>query len=344
MATERSSHRLLASEPGYHDRPVAIPDLPMGAAPPGNHSLLGTELFPASSLLPDVRMPVLVPYISPGAATAVIVIPGGGFVELGTLEGEPVARAFQQRNVTALVLRYRVNGTAWPMGELPDYRNWPCLVDAQRAMAVARGRASDWGYDPSRIGIVGMSAGGALTAVLMNNLKASERRYVPVDELDDLPLRPNFLAMLYPGGLLAGGRSTKKVCMTEGKDHGSYHTCSLLFRNGSLSVGAPADMPPTFLAHARDDAAVPYQGTIALAEAIRTAPSSGLYGAAVPPVLHLFETGKHAFGVCERYTPVHNATSGHGSKPAACGWLDLFFEWLEERGFGNTTTRRGSVE
>ena len=140
----------------YQDRPVLIPDLPMGAAPPGNHSLLGTELFPASSLLPDVRMPVLVPYISPGAATAVIVIPGGGFVELGTLEGEPVARAFQQRNITALLLRYRVNGTAWPMGELPDYRNWPCLIDAQRAMAVARGRASDWGYDPERIGIVGI--------------------------------------------------------------------------------------------------------------------------------------------------------------------------------------------
>jgi acetyl esterase/lipase len=98
-------------------------------------------------------------------------------------EGWNVARALADRGVAAFVLKYRLNQTPAEMAafersmaemfESPgrprpargsDHRDLgPQIADSRAAFALIRSRAKDWRVDPSRIGMVGFSAGAMLT-------------------------------------------------------------------------------------------------------------------------------------------------------------------------------------
>jgi len=146
---------------------------------------------------------------APGRAngTAMIVAPGGGFVALGyDSGGTDVARRLAERGITALVLKYRtIKSAADPMQlppvhlkemnlmttraktglpvEVPPFAGEPHAVeDGQRAMAVVRQHATEWGIDPKRIGFMGFSAGAYLAVDLAIGPKAS---------------RPDFVALMY---------------------------------------------------------------------------------------------------------------------------------------------------
>jgi len=117
--------------------------------------------------------------------TAVIVAPGGGFMSLSMEnEGWDVARALADRGVAAFVLKYRLRPTPEDLddfaaairemlaGPRPSERHDPAsalraldlqLADARAAFALVRSRASEWGIDPGRIGMLGFSAGAMLT-------------------------------------------------------------------------------------------------------------------------------------------------------------------------------------
>src|SRR5205807_3602264 len=90
--------------------------------------------------------------------SAVVVCPGGGYVGLAIdYEGWRVAEWFNTHGVSAFVLRYR---------RAPRYHHPAPLQDAQRALRTVRARASEWGINPGRIGILGFSAGGHLASTL----------------------------------------------------------------------------------------------------------------------------------------------------------------------------------
>ena len=66
------------------------------------------------------------------------------------------------------------------------------LMDAQRAMGLARANARTLGFDANTLGFIGFSAGGHLTAHLsasssanMSGGSASRRAYKKGDEADD---------------------------------------------------------------------------------------------------------------------------------------------------------------
>jgi len=148
---------------------------------------------------------------APGRAngTAVIIAPGGGFVALGIdSEGTAVARRLAQIGVTAIVLKYRtIRSTGDPTQlpevhvhemetlmsraksgippEMPPFAGEPHAVeDGARALAIVRERASEWGIDPKRVGIIGFSAGAYLAADLAIGDKAS---------------KPDFVGLIYGG-------------------------------------------------------------------------------------------------------------------------------------------------
>lgn len=148
---------------------------------------------------------------APGQAsgTAVIIAPGGGFVGLGyDAEGTAVARRMTQYGVTAFVLKYRtIRSDVDPMKlpevhakemeaimtraksgkplEVPPFAGEKHAVeDGARALAMVRQRASDWGINPQRVGVIGFSAGAFLAADLAIGDKAS---------------RPDFVALIYGG-------------------------------------------------------------------------------------------------------------------------------------------------
>jgi acetyl esterase/lipase len=134
----------------------------------------------------NVTIATLTPFLPDPAkatGTAVVVTPGGGFRTLSMEnEGYDVARALNERGVAAFVLKYRLNqtpasleeyarppepGSGPPRGR-PDPAQMmanlaPQLEDSRAAFALIRSRATEWGIDPDRIGMVGFSAGAMLT-------------------------------------------------------------------------------------------------------------------------------------------------------------------------------------
>ena len=132
---------------------------------------------------------------------AVIVAPGGGHTILAwDLEGTEVIEWLNSIGVTGVLLKYRV-----PARD-PE-RPWLAAAqDGQRGVSVIRGRAAEIGVDPSRIGMMGFSAGG--TPVRYSSL-VTERLYPAVDSYDSVPFRPDFAIPIYSGGVPEGASITK---------------------------------------------------------------------------------------------------------------------------------------
>ena len=86
---------------------------------------------------------------------AVVICPGGGYgCTCYGYEGLGPAEWLREQGILAVVLRYRVpNGH----GSIP-------LADAEQALRTVRSHAAEWGVNPSRIGVMGFSAGGHLAA------------------------------------------------------------------------------------------------------------------------------------------------------------------------------------
>lgn len=191
---------------------TVIPLYPKGSVPSLGVPEKRDRLPNGETMIYDVSEPTLELYRpAPGRAngTAVIVAPGGGFVALGyTFGGTDVARALAARGITAFVLKYRTiqsgNGpmrmpnvhigemsvvmnrakTGVPV-EMPQFAGEPHAVeDGVRAIAIIRQRASEWGVDPHRVGVVGFSAGAYLAADLATGNVVS---------------RPDFVGLVYGG-------------------------------------------------------------------------------------------------------------------------------------------------
>lgn len=129
----------------------------------------------------NVSQPTLTVYLpAPALATgaAVVVCPGGAYHFLAfEHEGTAVADWLNARGVAVFMLKYRLvqTGDDFPqcVGQhLSDPQQMEALVrplfpqitaDGCQAVRLVRARAAEWGLDPSRVGIMGFSAGGMVT-------------------------------------------------------------------------------------------------------------------------------------------------------------------------------------
>jgi acetyl esterase/lipase len=203
----------------------------------------------------------------PANGSAVIVCPGGGYGMLAAShEGTDIVKWLNSHGVTGVLLKYRVPRRQ----KADDLKHVHALQDAQRAMGLVRLHAKDWGIDPDRVGILGFSAGGHLSATLCNNY--DKRTYEPVDEADKLSCKPDFAVLIYPAYL----KTTMGL--------GEIDKVDPLQHAESMS---PKRTAPTFIALSEND---PYAGSgiayyIALAKA------------KVPAALHIYPGGKHGTGL-----------------------------------------------
>ncbi len=155
--------------------------LPEATADEAWHSQYG------SMFARNVSVATLTPFLpQKGKATgaAVIVAPGGGFRTLSMQnEGWDVAKALAKRGVAAFVLKYRLNPTPADFAEFasptprtvpssaarpaapqdPALLYAPQIADAAAAFGLVRSRAKEWNVDPTKVGMVGFSAGAMLT-------------------------------------------------------------------------------------------------------------------------------------------------------------------------------------
>ena len=105
---------------------------------------------------------VFEPSIAENKGVAVLIIPGGGYARLAyQISGWQLAKWFNTFGVTAFVLNHR-------MPQSPDVKvsYQAPLEDAQRAMRYIRSHAADYGIDVHKVGVMGCSAGGHLSACL----------------------------------------------------------------------------------------------------------------------------------------------------------------------------------
>ena len=136
------------------------------------------------------------------SGASVVVCPGGGYSILAMdLEGTEVCEWLNSIGVTGILLKYRV-----PARKGLE-KHGAALQDAQRALGLVRSHAKEWNLDPHRIGILGFSAGGHLSA--MASTTYEKRSYPVVDEADQESCRPDFAVLIYPAWLVVKGDATK---------------------------------------------------------------------------------------------------------------------------------------
>ncbi len=221
--------------------------------------------------LENVVRPTMAVFRAKGDNTgaAVVVFPGGGYNVLAIdLEGTEVCDWLTQKGVTCGVLKYRVPGSGPHWDAACNCAKTPrepmALQDAQRAIVLLRARAPEWGIDPKKVGVLGFSAGGHLSAEVSNQAKL---RYAAVDAADKQSARPDFSVVLYPGHMWDGAHLDKI----------------------KYGLRASAKTPPTFIVQAQDDPVDDVHEAIVYYLA--------LLNANVPAELHLYPHGGHAFGL-----------------------------------------------
>jgi acetyl esterase/lipase len=229
--------------------------------------------------------------------TAIVVAPGGGYGNLAANhEGRQVANLLNAAGVTAFVLKYRLG---------PRYHHPVELGDAQRAIRLVRARAAEFGILGDRIGMLGFSAGGHLTATAGTRFDTG-RADAP-DPIDRVSSRPDFLVLAYPvisfDPAITHSGSVRNLL-------GDKPDPKLL-EDLSADRQVTAQTPPTFLFHTDGDTGVVPENSVRFYLALRRA--------RVPAELHIFEKGPHGVGLAM-------------NDPALGAWPSLLTTWLRGRG------------
>ena len=286
--------------------PTEIPIWPAEVTPPGENGFIcGPEAIVTRSytnltdrIIYNVSRPTLWPYLVTNGTNnaSVLIAPGGGYAYMNfDDEGVRVARRFNLMGISAFVLKYRVPLRFDPAGF--PYASIP-LMDAQRAMGLVRSRADEFGIDPRKIGFMGFSAGGHLTAHISTSWE--NRLYPRIDSNDDASCRPDFSLLIYPWKLLLNNnRSSNEL---------------------SPDLVVNASHPPAFIVQNMDDNTAFPEGSMLYAKTLLTskAPLSNLF---------LYPRGGHGFGLCSE---LNNDSTR--SFLQCCDWPNAAQRFLQDLG------------
>ncbi|MGN8070538.1 alpha/beta hydrolase [Mucilaginibacter sp. SG564] len=200
------------------DKPIVIPLWPKGA--PGFENRRNEPEQAKDYWVKNIHNPSLTVFAPPAGkanGAAIVVCPGGGHrLLVYTAEGIEPGKYLSNLGVTVFVLKYRLGRDT-----LSPYKiDVHAKQDGYRAMRLVRSKATEYGLDTNRIGMMGFSAGGEVVdMVAYGEGKGNANAPDPVDRLN---ARPNFVIQIYPGPLYVPDE-------------------------------LPADAPPAFLLAANDD-------------------------------------------------------------------------------------------
>ena len=252
--------------------PGAAPDAqsvagPETAATTGKESLVAGRPWVYVGRVSQPTITVYAPKET-NTGAAVIVFPGGGYEILAIdLEGTEVCDWLTSRGITCVLLKYRVPGEGLHPKSGPYPKSPMALEDAQRTLGLVRFHAAEWHIDPHKIGVLGFSAGGHLSAAMSTHFE--KRLYPPVDAADKQSCRPDFAVAIYPGHLSLAANS--------------------LALNPDIRIHVTRQTPPTFLLQNEDDHVDRVEDSLSYYSALKKA--------GVPVEMHLYAQGGHAFGL-----------------------------------------------
>ncbi len=229
---------------------------------------------------------------------AVIVCPGGGYHGLAmSYEGIEVGQWLNDHGIAAFVLKYRHKGSG--------YQHPSPLDDAQRAIRTVRARAKEFGVDPSKIGILGFSAGGHLASSAGTHFDKGKPD--ADDPIERVSCRPDFMILCYPVISLTTPythQGSKRNLLGENPDE-------KLVESMSSELQVTPETPPTFLFHTNADTGVPSENSVLFYLALRKA--------GVPAELHIYEKGRHGVGLAPNL-------------PNLKSWPNLCIDWMRGAG------------
>ena len=229
--------------------------------------------LPGSTTSPSPLIECYLPAAEKRNGVGLIIFPGGGYRMHAEHEGKGYADFFVEAGISCFVTSYRLGGDGTGIN---GHRHPAMLEDALAAIYTVRQRASEWGINPSKIGVMGSSAGGHLTA---HSLTAYSQ--YP----SDLSLRADFGILCYPVITMTGAH-----CHTGSRGNllGEEAT------EAQASAVSPeqlvtAQTPPCFLWHTWEDQAVPVENSLLFASALRANN--------VPFEMHIYPKGRHGLGL-----------------------------------------------
>lgn len=241
------------------------------------------------------RLTVFRPEQNLAKGTAVIVCSGGSYGgRANRTEGGPACKILSEAGITAFLLDYRL-----PKAETMERKEIVPLTDAQRAIQYVRENAGKYGIDPSRLGIMGFSAGGHLVSTVGTHFTESA-----LDNPEGTSLRPDFMVLVYP--VISFSDSLTHKISRMNLVGPEITPEEIRAYSGELNV--TAQTPPAYLTSGMDDKLVDVRNSLYFSAALRQ------HG--VPVELFLYEKGRHGYGV-------HN-------KEAKVQWIDHCIEWIKK--------------
>lgn len=221
----------------------------------------------------------ITPYIVEGSDEAVVIYPGGGYFQLSTVnEGSSIAKAYNDKGISAFVVTYRYQ----------PYNGNAILADGQRAVQYVRYFAKDFGINPDKIAVLGFSAGGHLATMVCQH-EPSEN--LAEDAIGEVSSKPNAVILGYAVTTLGDGTYPTMPGIFLGEEN---KTNAALIAKYSYSNNLSA-MPPAFIFYSTLDTAVnPEKNSVALANAMTEA------GKTVE--IHGYTDGTHGIGLGTGYT------------------------------------------
>lgn len=279
---------------------------------------------------------------------AVIVLPGGGYLQAGDNEGEPTALKFASMGYHAFVLHYstynfsfeefyglfaNLNGTKEQTAEyLKKYPPketclYPCpMLDVGRAFLKIREHADEWLVDADRIALCGFSAGAhnaAMYCANWQNTILTDALHCAKEQLKPASLILGYVVGDY--GLMNSFMDKVPAPIAEFfQISNQIYTGNPVPSEEIAAAASPArlvteSMPPTFLWACANDSLVPVQNTLAMANA--------LADHNVPFEIHVFENGAHGIGLGTQAS----AAAAEQIFEEAGAWSDLAGKWLMKR-------------
>lgn len=243
--------------------------------------------------------------IEPGRKhPAVVICPGGAYLELSEREGEPVAIEFLSRGFHAFVLHYSTYPHAYP----------DALIEVSALVAWIRKNAEELSVDPHRVFTCGFSAGAHLAASAGIYWKNAE-----IYRNADLAYgsgRPDGMILCYP--VVSNDIACERINSFDYLFGGEKQES--LRREYSLQNGVDGTAPPAFIWHTLEDATVPVKSSIVLAEALERNN--------VRFELHIFSGGPHGLSLCNHQTASEEKKQYYNSQVEE--WKGLCYNWLKK--------------